>query len=663
MVKISVITPVYNDENHLEECLDSIINQSLKDIEVICIDDGSTDNSVNILNNYSTKYDFIKIYSQKNEGPGNARNNALKKASGDYIVYLDSDDIFIDKNALEIMYDAAIKFNTNVVSANLKVIIENGDLVKSYNLPRFEHEGFISIQDYGIPWSFYKNIFNKSFLIENNILFPDLKRGEDPVFLAEIFSLIDEIYTVPIDLYGYRDELDNGLEKIDYHQKVYDYVKHFKLVFDFLNNSKYYLTTRRYEEKLLEFINKRADIADDIKNVIFDVFKNNKDILNKCYPKISVVIPVYNVEEFLYESMGSLLNQSMKETEFICVNDGSKDNSLFILEEFSLKDLRVRVIDKVNGGCGSARNRALDESRGEYVYFFDPDDYILPNALEELYKNALSNNSDLVMFKIAWFMDGEPVDYSKPLFNFDEIFEDVDFNNFTFTYHDIKRHVMNSGFAPWSKLYKKEFLDEYDDFRFDLGVAFDDVPFHVKSLLRAKKISFAPNYYYHYRYANPNSVNNTSSNGVDIMKIINLVEEFIKSEDYFEEFEKEFYEFKVNQITLYMISSHSDEYFNLAKRNLLELNPDDIKEIPWYLLLRYEWTVTSYSFREYELKKQLYELERDYKRLIIKRKPLKDKNNKLKKKLIKSNKYNKRILNSTSWKVTKPLRTMKNSFN
>ena len=108
--------------------------------------------------------------------------------------------------------------------------------------------------------------------------------------------------------------------------------------------------------------------------------------------KVSVIIPVYNAEEFLDESINSVLNQSLEDIELICVNDGSKDNSLEILNNFSKKDKRVKVFDKPNGGCGSARNKGLDNATGEFIYFFDPDDYILPNALEELYANAIINN-------------------------------------------------------------------------------------------------------------------------------------------------------------------------------------------------------------------------------------------------------------------------------
>ncbi|MBQ2666054.1 glycosyltransferase [Methanobrevibacter sp.] len=364
--------------------------------------------------------------------------------------------------------------------------------------------------------------------------------------------------------------------------------------------------------------------------------------------KISVIVPVYNVSEYLEDALSGLLNQTFHDFEAICVNDGSKDNSLEILNEFAKKDSRIKVIDKENGGCGSARNRALDAASGEYIYFFDPDDYIAPNAFEELYENITSNDSDLVIFKIAWFMEGEPVNYKKPMFNFDEIFTDVDFNNFTFTFRDVKRYVLNVAFAPWSKLYRKEFLDKYDDFRFDLGVAFDDVPFHVKSMLRATKISFAPDFYYHYRYANPNSVNNTSSNGIDIMKIVDIVEGFLKSEGYFDELEKEFYEFKVRQIFMYMLSSHSEEYFRLAQEKLLEVKEFDVPED---LIQRYYWAINANSFKEYELNVKVD----GYQKRVNK---LSKENKSLKKEIKKNKKINDELLSSKSWKITKPLRKM-----
>ena len=93
MPKISVIIPIYNSEKYLEECLDSILNQTLKDIEIICVDDGSTDNSLTILENYAQRDKRIQIFSQQNLHAGIARNHGLEKASGEYVHFMDSDDL------------------------------------------------------------------------------------------------------------------------------------------------------------------------------------------------------------------------------------------------------------------------------------------------------------------------------------------------------------------------------------------------------------------------------------------------------------------------------------------------------------------------------------------------------------------------------------------
>ncbi len=330
--------------------------------------------------------------------------------------------------------------------------------------------------------------------------------------------------------------------------------------------------------------------------------------------KISVVIPVYNAEEFLEESINSVLNQTFKDIELICVNDGSKDNSLSMLQDFAIKDSRVKVINKQNGGCGSARNVGLDNANGDYIYFFDPDDYILPNAFEKLYENAKSNNSDLVIFKIARFRDGEPINYNIPGFPFDELFLNVDFNNFTFNYKDIKSYVLNASFAPWSKFYKKEFIDKFDNFRFDLGVAFDDVPFHVKSLIRASRISFIPEFFYHYRLSNPNSVNNTKANQIDIFKICDLVENFLDEENYMAEFLYEFIQFKITQILNYVISSNFEEYFQKAKKELfkikityLENSHFDKNKIPQSLLKKTDIILNSNSLEAYKFNLKIEE--------------------------------------------------------
>ena len=116
--------------------------------------------------------------------------------------------------------------------------------------------------------------------------------------------------------------------------------------------------------------------------------------------KVSVILPVYNSEKYIVKTLESLINQSLKEIEIICINDGSKDSSIQILQEFERKDERVKVIDKENQGVWKARIDGIREAKGEYITFMDSDDYVKENFLESLYKNITENSSDIAICRI-----------------------------------------------------------------------------------------------------------------------------------------------------------------------------------------------------------------------------------------------------------------------
>ena len=116
--------------------------------------------------------------------------------------------------------------------------------------------------------------------------------------------------------------------------------------------------------------------------------------------KVSVIIPVYNVEPYLEKCLDSLINQTLKDIEIICINDCSTDNSLNILEQFKNKDERIKLINlKENKGAAAARNEGLKIAKGEYLGFVDPDDYVDLNFYEELYKKAKQDDADIVKAK------------------------------------------------------------------------------------------------------------------------------------------------------------------------------------------------------------------------------------------------------------------------
>ena len=315
---------------------------------------------------------------------------------------------------------------------------------------------------------------------------------------------------------------------------------------------------------------------------------------------ISVIVPVYNVEEYLEESLNSILSQTFKDFEVICVNDESTDNSLKILNSYARKDSRIKVINQKNSGAGGARNNGLKHATGDYVYFFDADDLLTVIALKKLYQFATFNDADVVLFKIARYQEGKKVNYDSPGFDLGSIFPFEDFYRFNFTYKDIKHYVLNASFAPWTKLYKKEFLDKYpDDFVFPTKTAFNDVLFHVKSLLLSSKIAFCPYYLHRYRVSNPKSISNTSSNRKDIFKVCDSVEEFLKRNDFYDEFIDEFYEFKIKQILNHIRSANSEEYYARAKEEFGKLDVNNVNLSKHYIN-QHNTLLDSSSYEDYK---------------------------------------------------------------
>ena len=122
--------------------------------------------------------------------------------------------------------------------------------------------------------------------------------------------------------------------------------------------------------------------------------------------KISVIVPVYNVEPYLPQCLDSLIEQTFNDIEIICVNDGSTDGSLNVLNHYAAKDSRIKVIDKPNGGVSSARNRGLDAAQGEYISFVDGDDWLKQNAYEEIISAVDKRNVDMAVFGYYEYLDG-----------------------------------------------------------------------------------------------------------------------------------------------------------------------------------------------------------------------------------------------------------------
>lgn len=213
MAKVSVIIPIYNVEKYLRECLDSVINQTLQDIEIICVNDGSTDNSLEILKKFAQKDKRIKVINQKNSGAAVARNIGIELAQGEFLAILDSDDIY-KKEMLEIMYARATSTNSDIVicaSEELnnfsKIIVPLENSLKKEYLPQkdiFSYKDVIKhVFDFCIGWSWDK-LYKTSFIKNSNLQFQNLRSTNDAYFVFMSIIMAERISCVKEKLVIHR---------------------------------------------------------------------------------------------------------------------------------------------------------------------------------------------------------------------------------------------------------------------------------------------------------------------------------------------------------------------------------------------------------------------------------------------------------------------------
>ncbi|WP_157146718.1 glycosyltransferase family 2 protein [Brachyspira pilosicoli] len=281
MIKVSVIVPVYNVENYLRECLDSIINQTLKDIEILCIDDCGTDNSINILKEYAKKDDRIKIISHKeNKGLGPARNTGIKESKGEYISFIDSDD-YISKDYLENLYNTAKKYDSDIANTlNIK-IDRNGRINNSYYVfVKKEYDSIWNLSNIENPYTTnaiapyaWNKLYKRSFLMEHNLYFMDIKYGsEDADFAIRLMAHKPKISFNNNTIYYYRNRQDSltGHVLKTNSLSVANSIKHMNNALNYYINNNPELLNDIYLKVFIPASNFYAYTSDNIKEELYN---------------------------------------------------------------------------------------------------------------------------------------------------------------------------------------------------------------------------------------------------------------------------------------------------------------------------------------------------------------------------------------------------------
>lgn len=577
--KVSVIIPVYNTEKYLLECLDSVVNQTLKEIEIICVDDASTDSSCQILRSYAERDKRVRLIEKEtNGGTLSARRTGTLAAVGKYIIYVDPDD-YLDLFACETAYREITAKKVDILQFTCgveeygndneaKIALENYLSVKDQRLDSKELQNGLFIRR-DIATSLVGKIYDTSKCRLAYRYTPEIYAviGED-LFWQFHFSSFAESYagisTIP--LYWYRHGVGitnsnwpdlNKFEQSCKMAKLYEQSSHFA---QHVQKDKDLLTcaealgTRMCEDCIYIWEkwvpeDKKADAFTlfwnywhtfpGLGDVITRVTGKQPAVLLESYmkipqyvrhaqrysedaawkPLISVIIPIYGSEKYLRECLDSILNQTIHSIEIICVNDGSLDNSLSIAEEYQKRDSRITVISQANAGQSAARNSGMKYACGDLVFFIDSDDLLELNALEKASQLAIENDLDILQFERKVFFESEKLaeNSSSSVKHITERTEVMSGIQYVKTSKEQGTYVISPCFALW----RRAFLEEYG-IVFKEGIIHEDNLFSFQAYMAADRIMRIPDKFYHLR-VRENSAITTPKSAKDVIGYFSCV--------------------------------------------------------------------------------------------------------------------------------------------
>lgn len=565
-VKVSIILPSLNVIKYIRQCLESVVNQTLKDIEIICVDAGSTDGTLEVIQEFAEKDSRIIVINSEKKSYGYQMNLGLDAASGEYLGIVETDD-WVVPEMYQDLYQLCTELNLDFVKADFYRFTQNkdGSLNKFYNQlskdlsyynriiePAQEMETFHFIMN---TWS---GIYNIDFLRQWNIRHNETPGAsyQDNGFWFQTFCRAQKAYFVNKPYYMNRRDNENSSVfskgKIYSMRDEYDYIRN--IIDHDLDNLGIFIPMCNYYRFCGYYYNTLFRIAPEFKQEVLScmskefyklanaceldksIFKNwewgvlmqiiyapdqfyseklleHESLSEKRYsfldtseernvPFFSIIVPVYNVEKYLKDCLDSIQKQTFTNYEVICVNDGSTDNSKDIIQNYIDKDNRFTIINKLNGGLSSARNAGLERAKGKYICFIDSDDAIAPNALKILADSAEKDDADIVVFGMK--CDYFPVYTAIPSWlETKNPVRNITFSSFS---PEILFDEPGARTFVWRNVYKRDFLKTNNLFFNDAFRFGEDTIFQFCAFPNASNICFIKDRLYYYRCSRQNSL-------------------------------------------------------------------------------------------------------------------------------------------------------------
>ena len=404
---ISIIVPIYNVEEYLKECLDSIQKQTYQNYDCIMINDGSTDSSREIAETYLVDSRF-RLINQDNQGLSAARNTGLRylKEESSFVAFVDSDDylnpLFLEKLAEQISEDV------DIIEGSIQSFKEG----IYYNLLQIHQDKLVlttveekleQLVSQGLRGSVFPKLYRKSLLNDN--FFPQGFIFEDLAVIPELVTLSKKWVKIQDVLYYYRIR-ENSITTKSFSEKnldIFKILEKFDLFFVdadlnvklWAERLKYAQLNHQYKTTVLEDNPYASKYQEKLEKLMLQIKKYEKrEVTGEL---ISIIISVSNTGSYLRQCLDSLLNQTYISFEVILLNNGSTDSSASICQEYAEKDSRFKCFEIEQDSISSSYNLGIEASKGTYITFIKSDDWVDSDYLERLYATMIEEKADIVV--------------------------------------------------------------------------------------------------------------------------------------------------------------------------------------------------------------------------------------------------------------------------
>lgn len=357
-----------------------------------------------------------------------------------------------------------------------------------------------------------------------------------------------------------QEKLKVQEEKID--QKHVKYIDNLNKITNNLEKNQ-----KEYEKRLIKI---DEDIT--LKKIELEQVQNNNSNKKSNTPKISIIICAYNREEYLKRCLNSVKNQTLKNIEIICADDGSTDNTLDVFRKYANKDHRFKFFTQKNSGPGVARNKAIKMATGEYIMFLDSDDWIELNTCEELYKKVKLNDLDILLFLMKNYSEETGEYYEDSYYNLTPIPDD--FENKVFSHEDISNIIFSISISACQKIYKRSLVKKV---HFAEKLLFEDNPFFWGVMLQAKRMSLLKKHFY-LRSRHTSSITSEYDNKYfDVIPISNKVISIFKELNLVNMYKYQLTNYKINYISQWyhmMEEKYKNTFWDLMHDDFQKLHED-----------------------------------------------------------------------------------------